>query len=215
MIEIICVQGSDEWLSARTGVITASKYRDAIETIKGKKEDGYAPVPSSKSRLYAAQVALERISKKPCDEMFNSWQMKRGQEMEQFARIEYEAATGNMATESGVVLTDDRLFGYSTDGFVDDDGIIEIKSLASAIGVLEMWRDGDMSEYMHQMQGGMWIAGRKWCDFVMYAPQLESIGKQLYRRRVMRDDNFIDEMVGQLMKFSDQVLTNEAILRMK
>jgi hypothetical protein len=208
MIEIICEQGSEEWHAARTGVITASKYRDAIElTAKGN--------PTSKSILYAAQVALERISRTPCDEMFNSWQMKRGQEMEQFARIEYEAATGNMATESGVMLTDDRLFGYSTDGFVDDDGMIEIKSLASAIGVLEMWRDGDMSDYMHQMQGGMWITGRKWCDFVMYAPQLESVGKQLYRRRVMRDENFIEKMESDLMKFADRVLTNEAILRMK
>jgi len=208
MIEIICEQGSEEWHAARCGVITASKYRDAIETTaKG--------LPTSKSTLYAAQVALERISRTPCDEMFNSWQMKRGQEMEQFARIEYEAATGNMATESGVVLTDDRLFGYSTDGFVDDDGMIEIKSLASAIGVLEMWRDGDMSDYMHQMQGGMWITGRKWCDFVMYAPQLESIGKQLYRRRVLRDENFIEKMESDLMKFADRVFTNEAILRMK
>lgn len=206
MIEIICEQGSESWHAARCGVITASKYRDAIETTaKG--------LPTSKSTLYAAQVAIERISGQPCDEVFNSWQMKRGTELEPFARMAYEAETGNLASESGVVLTDDRLFGYSTDGFIEDDGMIEIKCLASAIGIVDMWRDGDMSEYMHQMQGGMWVTGRKWCDFVMYCPQLERIGKQIFRRRVMRDDNFIDSMVEDLMKFSAKVAANEAILR--
>ncbi|MCZ3114852.1 YqaJ viral recombinase family protein, partial [Acinetobacter baumannii] len=89
----------------------------------------------------------------------------------------YEAATGLLAMESGVVLTDDRLFGYSTDGNVGADGLIEIKCLASAEAIVDMWRTRDMSEYMHQMQGGMWITGRKWCDFVMYCPQLAPIGK--------------------------------------
>lgn len=208
MIFVNCEQGSESWHAARCGVITASKFRDAVElTAKGK--------PTSKSTLYAAQVALERISRTPCDEVFNSWQMRRGTELEPKARMEYELRTGNLATESGVVLTDDRMFGYSTDGEIGADGIIEIKCLASAIGVLEMWRDGDMSDYMHQMQGGMWITGRKWCDFVMYAPQLESVGKQLFYRRVDRDDNFIDAMVDQLMEFSRVVSGNEMILRMK
>ena len=208
MIFINCDQGTEEWHKARCGVITASKFRDAIETTaKG--------LPTSKSTLYAAQVALERISGAPCDEIFNSWQMKRGTELEPIARMEYEAKTGNFATESGVVLTDDRLFGYSTDGEIGDDGIIEIKCLASAIGVLEMWRDNDMSDYMHQMQGGMWITGRRYCDFVMYAPQLQSIGKQLFHRRVERDDNFIDEMVEKLARFEATVSKNEEILRMK
>lgn len=208
MIFIPCEQGSEEWHKARCSVITASKFRDAVEkTAKG--------LPTAKSTLYAAQVALERISGAPCDEVFNSWQMRRGTELEPKARMEYEAATGNLASESGVVLTDDRLFGYSTDGELEQDGIIEIKCLASAIGVLEMWRDRDLSEYMHQMQGGMWITGRKYCDFVMYAPQLETVGKQLFIQRVERDDNFIDKMVGDLMEFAGIVNKNEAILRMK
>lgn len=208
MILVECSQGSEEWCAARCGVITASKFRDAVEvTAKGK--------PTAKSILYAAQVAVERISGMPCDEGFNSWQMKRGQEKEPYGRLQYEMATGNLTQESGVVLTDDRLFGYSTDGFIGDDGMIEIKSLVSAIGVLEMWRDRDLSEYMHQMQGGMWICGRKWCDFVMYAPQLESVGKELFIQRVERDDNFIEKMEVDLMKFAATVAENEQILRAK
>lgn len=206
MIYVECEQGTQEWHAARCGVITASKFRDATEkTAKG--------LPTAKRRLYSAQVAVERISKEPCGEVFNSWQMKRGQEIEPDARMAYEGATKNMATESGVVLTDDRLFGYSTDGFVGQDGMIEIKSLVGAEIVIEMWDKEDMSEYMHQMQGGMWITGRKWCDFVMYCPQLASVGKSLFLRRVMRDDKFIDEMVLELADFEKSVSRNESILR--
>lgn len=140
--------------------------------------------------------------------------MKRGQEKEPHGRLEYEIQTGNLVQESGVVLTDDRLFGYSMDGFVGDDGLIEIKSLVSAIAVLEMWRDKDLTEYMHQIQGGLWITGRKFCDFVMYAPQLTSIGKQLFIKRVLRDESFIEKMEVDLLRFSKTVLENEAILRM-
>jgi exodeoxyribonuclease (lambda-induced) len=208
MIFINCEQGSEEWHKARCGVITASKFRDAVEkTAKGK--------PTAKSELYAAQVAIERISGVPSDEVFNSWQMQRGTKLEPMARMEYEATTRNFASESGVVLTDDRLFGYSTDGELNDDGIIEIKCLASAIGVLQMWRDHDLSDYMHQIQGGLWITGRQYCDFVMYAPQLESVGKQLFMKRVERDEKFIDAMVEDLLAFANVVDTNEAILRMK
>ena len=85
MIIVECQQGSELWLQTRAGVITASKYRDATEkTAKG--------APTAKSRLYAAQVAIERISGQPCDEGYNSWQMKRGNELEPLARTELHAA---------------------------------------------------------------------------------------------------------------------------
>lgn len=205
MILIECQQGTEEWKRVRAGVITASKFKDAVDvTAKG--------VPSAKSELYAAQVAIESISGEPCDEAYNSWQMKRGTELEPFARMAYESKTGNLATESGVALTDDRRFGYSTDGFINEDGIIEIKCLASAINVLKIWRDRDLSDYMHQIQGGLWITNRQYCDFIMYAPQLESVGKELFLMRVERDDNFIKSMVERLLSFSSKVEENRKIL---
>lgn len=206
MIFIDCEQGTEEWHAARCGVITASKFRDAISTTtKGEMK--------AVASLYAAQVAIERVSMEPCGEVFNSWQMKRGQEIEPQARCAYEVETGIVATESGVVLTDDRKFGYSTDGNVGADGLIEIKCLVGAEVVVDMWRTGDMSEYMHQMQGGMWLTNRRWCDFVMYCPQLDNVGKSLFRRRVMRDDKFIDDMVTKLLAFERVVTANESVLR--
>lgn len=203
---IECAQGSQEWLEARTGVITASRFKDAVDALKNG-------TPSAKSVSYAAQVALERISRTPSDEGFTTWQMRRGTELEPKARMEYEFRTGNLASESGIALTEDGVFGYSTDGFVGDDGLIEIKCPASPEKIVAMWATGDLSEYIHQIQGGLWITGRKWCDFIMYCPQLDPVGKQLFLRRVERDDNFIDDMVEKLLAFKVRVDANEEILR--
>jgi exodeoxyribonuclease (lambda-induced) len=133
--------------------------------------------------------------------------------MEAAARMHYEARTGSFVTEAGICLTDDGVFGYSTDGLVDEDGLIEVKAPIDSSKILAMWQTGDTSEYDHQMQGGMWITGRSYCDFIMYVPDLASVGKDLYVKRIQRDDHFIDEMVARLVKFDQLVNSYVAILR--
>lgn len=206
MIYINCEQGTPEWHRGRCGVTTASMFRVATEF----KRDGSR---TEAALLYAAQLAIERATGDISEEGYTSWQMERGKEKEPRGRMTYEARTGNCVTEGGICLTDDRLFGYSTDGFVDDDGLIEIKSLVSAKGIVDILRDGDLSEYMHQMQGGLWLTGRKWCDFIMYCPQLKSIGKELYYRRVKRNEAFIEKLESDLVNFNRLVEDNVAILR--
>jgi len=198
MIFVNCEQGTPEWFAARAGVITASKFADAVSTLKGG-------APSQVSKDYAYKVAIERIYGETTEDTYVTWEMRRGTELEPLARIAYEARTGNLAEESGIVLTDDRIFGYSTDGFVDDDGLIEIKCPNSARKLVEMWETGDISEYEHQIQGGLWITGRKWCDFIMYAPQLEPVGKQLFVKRIERDDDLIEGMETKLWEFARRV----------
>ena len=63
------------------------------------------------------------------------------------------------------------------------------------------------------MQGGMWITGRKYVDFIMYAPDLANVGKDLYIKRIFRDDAFIDAMVMRLCEFDRLVAANEALFR--
>lgn len=206
MIFIDCEQGSDEWRAARAGVITASMASTALET-KAKGD------PTQKCLDYADRLAIERISGAPSDEGYNSWQMQRGQDEEPAGRMKYETTRRAFVSESGLVLTDDRRFGYSTDGFIGSDGMIEIKSLVGARAVMAIWRDGDLSDYMHQMQFGLWITGRKWCDFVMWCPQLESVGRDLFVQRISRDEAFIEKMEAGLMAFMKRVDANEAALR--
>jgi exodeoxyribonuclease (lambda-induced) len=214
MILIECRQGTAEWLQARAGAITASRFADAISKLTRASGDKKAGDWSGVSDRYAADIAIERISEIPYGEPPKSWLLDRGHELEDRARIAYEARTGFLVEETGVLLTDDRKFGYSTDG-MPEDGLIEIKCPIDSIKIATMWKTGDVSEYIHQMQGGMWITGRNWCDFIMYVPDLAAVGKDLFVKRIHRDDKFIDEMVEQLLAFDRRVQEFEALFRMK
>lgn len=203
---IECEQGGEAWLAARVGVITASRFKDATDRLKRGK-------PSQKLTDYAYDLAIERISGERSDDVFITKAMRDGTEREPYARMEYEMATGNVATESGILLSDDGRFGYSADGMVGDDGLIEIKCLSSSRKIVEMWATGDTSDYMAQMQGGMWLTGRQWCDFIMYCPQLESVGKSMFLKRIGRDEAYIEEMARGLQEFAEMVDQFEAKLR--
>lgn len=169
--------------------------------------------PSDTALRYAADLAIERISGQPVGEPIKPWVLARGHELEPRARMGYEARTGRLATEAGLCITEDGIFGYSTDGLVDDDGLIEIKCPVDSMKILTMWRTGDLSEYLPQMQGGMWITGRKWCDFIMYVPALANAGKDLFIKRVRRDDAYIDAMAERLARFAAVVDEYEAEAR--
>lgn len=208
-------QGSDAWLGARAGVITASRFSDARAKLTRAGKTGKAGDPAAKAIEYAWQVALERIAGEPVSPSFETWQMRRGSELEPEARMTYEAATGLLASEKGLILTDDRAFGYSADGLVGDDGLIEIKCPANCQKIGDIWSDPDnaAAEYIDQIQGGMWITGRQWCDFIMYCPWLEPVGKELFRQRIERDEAYIEALESDLMTFRAMVDEFEARLR--
>lgn len=215
MILIECQQGTPQWFEARAGVITASEFEVAISKLTRTSGGKKAGDPTDASDRYACDKAIERVSGKPYGIPPKAAILARGHDLEPKARMGYEAKTEMLATESGIVLTDDRKFGYSTDGFVGEDGLIEIKCPIDGFKIATMWRTGDVSEYMHQMQGGMWITGRKWCDFIMYVPDLAPVGKDLYVKRIERDDNFIDAMVEELLAFDRRVDSYRALFSMK
>ena len=213
MIFVEAPQGSPAWYQARVGKITASCFADAVSTTSRTSGKRKAGDMSAAAERYAADLAIERISGEPHGEPPKAWVLERGHEMEARARMLYEARTGAFITEAGICLSDDGIFGYSTDGLAGDDGLIEIKAPIDSIKIMDMWRTGDTSEYDHQMQGGLWLTGRKWLDFIMFVPDLAKAGKDLYVKRIYRDEAFIDKMVQQLADFDRLVNEYTAILR--
>ncbi len=198
-----------------TAAATAAGYKSVptSSAVARVLAGGVAGIPSDTALRYAADLSIEIVSGKPHGEPPKAWVLERGHQMEAIARRKYEARTLAFVTEAGICKTGDGLFGYSTDGLVQDEGLIEIKAPIDSTKIFAMLRTGDVSEYMHQMQGGMWITGRKWCDFIMYVPDLAVVGKDLFVKRVHRDDEFIDNMVVELMRFRQLVDANVAILR--
>lgn len=202
---IECLQGSPEWFAARCGKITASMAADAVSLCTRASGKRRAGDPTAAAERYAADLAIERISGKPHGEPPKAWVLERGHEMEARARRAYKARRATFVTEAGICVSDDDLLGYSSDGLVAQDGLIEIKAPIDSSKILDMWQTGDVSEYMHQMQFGMWLTGRRWCDFIMYVPDLEAAGKDLYVQRIERDEAFIDAMARELGRFEGMV----------
>jgi exodeoxyribonuclease (lambda-induced) len=193
--------------------LAAYKAAPTSEAIKRALAGERIEQPSDIAKRYAADLAIERISGKPHGEPPKAWVLERGHEMEAAARRLYEARTGAFVTEAGICVTDDGVFGYSTDGLVDDDGLIEIKAPIDSMKILAMWQTQDVNEYLHQMMGGKWITGRKWCDFIQYVPELAPVGKDLFIKRIWRDDAFIEPMVARLAEFDQLVQVYEQQFR--
>lgn len=241
MIELNYPQKSEDWLRARCGVITASRFSDAIDTVGALDEKqskfvklvqggmgdreaailaGYktpprsdlitralagekTEVPSYKADAYAWLLAFEAISREPLDETYVTYAMRRGIELEPIARKHYEIRTGQMVREVSLILTDDEVFGYSSDGLVGDDGMVEIKCPLNCEKIGKVWQEPEQAhlEYLNQIDGGLWISDRKWCDLIVYCDWLAPVGKDLFVKRIYRNDDRIEELESRLWPF--------------
>ena len=194
-------QGSEEWLTARRGKITGSRFKDARDKLKGGQ-------PSKACLGYAMDVARERIGGS-APPKFQNAAMRTGTEQEPFARAMYEARTGHMVDEAGFYLSDDAVFGLSPDGLIDDDGVLEIKTMVSSDTLFTAVADGDLSAYMDQCLGYLWLLGRQWVDLVLWAPDLDLMAIH----RIHRDEDAIEKLESDLMAFARMVKQYETTLR--
>ena len=205
MIHYDFEQGSDEWKAVRQGVITGSRFSEARDRLKSGK-------PSSKAMLYAMNVARERCGGKAPD-TFQNAAMRFGSEQEAFARSAYESATGSLVEPVGFFKTDDGCFGLSPDGLIDDDGVLEIKTMVSSDTLFTAVADGDISAYQDQCDGYLWLLGRQWVDLVLWAPDMADLGLDMVIHRITRDEERIEKLEADLMAFSLTVRTYESALR--
>jgi hypothetical protein len=202
MIIVKCEQGSDEWHQSRAGAITASNFAEIRKRLKsGTNKGNY----TSTAHDYAFRLAVERISGEPLDGGFQTWAMRRGNELEPEARLAHEEYIDQFIEQTGIVLTDDRKFGASADGLIGADGGSEYKCLVSPERLRNILLDENLNEFKDQVQGCMWLTGRQWWHFVLYCPALEKIGKALTVREVKRDDNYIAELEKDLIQFDGLV----------
>ena len=214
-------QGTDEWLASRRGVITGSRAKDARERLADKPEKidrktgevtpAQRGAPSAKALGYAMDLARERCGGSP-PPVFTNAAMRTGTEQEPMARAAYEDATGRLVEEVGFACTEDGLFGCSVDGLVDDDGMVEIKTMVSSVTLFEAMVDGDLSAYLDQVQFALWLLGRRWCDLCLWAPDLPAGNLSIIR--IQRDEDYIEAMESDLVAFGRLVAEYEDKLRL-
>ena len=179
------IQGSDEWLALRCGKFTASRFSDLMARTKTG--------PSASRANLIALLAVERLTGKPA-ETYQNAAMARGTELEPEARIAYEQRIGTLVEESAFVVHPSLPYvGMSPDGMVGDDGLIEIKCPGAAKHIEALRRGAHAVDYRWQIQGQMWVSGRKWCDAVSYHPDFPE-HLRLAITRVERDEIAIGEL---------------------
>lgn len=179
-------QGSDEWLEARRGIVTAS-------TVGRILTPQFRPSFSKAAIDYALTLAVERMTGR-VEPAYQTRDMERGTLLEPHARWEYEAYAGVDVAEIGMMkteLADGVELGYSPDGLVGDAGLIEIKSRKPHIHVRHVIDGRVPNENYAQLQAGLLVSGRGWIDYVSYSP-----GLPLWVTRIPRDEGVIDAIVN-------------------
>ena len=187
-------QGSQEWLEARMGRITASGMAKII-TPTGK--------PSSSIDGYIAELLVEWQAGEP-QETFRSELMERGNELEPEARSWYEMATDTEVEQVGLVYLDDQeLIACSPDGLPG----LEIKCPSAAVHVGYLLGGEMPSKYIPQVQCCMWVCGKDSWDFLSYHPNFPPLLKT-----IKRDDKYIETMAALAGKAKEKLLFGRELL---
>jgi hypothetical protein len=189
-------QGSELWVAARCGLVTASRCADVIAmTKKGE---------SAARRNYRSELIVEILTGVPYPR-YVSQEMQWGIDQEPFARAAYEMQRDLLVETCGFVVHPDiARFGASPDGLVGDDGLIQIKCPNTATHLTWMLAGAVPIEHCPQMLAEMACTGRAWCDFVSYDPRLPS-HLQLFVRRYERDEAMIATLETEVVHFNAEI----------
>jgi hypothetical protein len=178
---------------------TGSHFADVMATGKGGAE-------ATGRRNYRMRLALELVTGKVAKSTFSgNAHTERGKELEPFARMAYESITGHIVEEVPFIPHDFLKCGVSPDGLIGADGMVEFKCPIPSIHWEYLKLDGQPpAEYKWQVYGEMWVAKRKWNDFVSYCEDMpESL--QTHITRVHWDDKIIAELDAGVSKFLAEV----------
>jgi putative phage-type endonuclease len=151
-------QGTQAWLDDRKGHLTASQAQCIATGGKGLE-------------TYCYSILAEKYSSNT--EHYTNADMERGNELEDIARSNYEILHSPVTTVG--FCEQDEFVGCSPDGFVSDDGGIEIKcpNDTNYFKVLVNGEKAIESKYRWQCKMCMLVTGRKWWDLTFFNPNFE------------------------------------------
>ena len=182
-------QGTPEWHDARRGIVTASVVGKLLTpTLKVADNDT--------SRALTTTLAAERITGFTEETPMNS-DMWRGVDSEPYARDIYSGHY-QQAVECGFMVREEAgwTLGYSPDGLVGNEGLVEIKAPRAKTHLRTILAAEVPAHYMAQCQAGLLVSGRKWLDFVSYVG-----GMPLWVCRVYPDPRWVKPIIAAVTQF--------------
>ncbi len=170
-------QNSDAWYELRGGKLTSSK----LGTIMAN----FGKAFGEPAKKYAVNIAIEQITGNAISSTYTNDHMQRGHDQEPFAREMYEEDYFCDVTNGG--FFESKFIGCSPDGLVDDDGVIEIKSVIGSVHYANLKRQNVDPAYKWQCIGNLMFTGREWIDFISYCEEFPE-SKQLFVKRLHKSD---------------------------
>lgn len=180
-------QGSDEWLQARSGLVTCSELD--VLLVNGKGVCGFG----TGAITYMNKIIGERMTGKP-EPNFSNGHTDRGHTHEPRAIELYSLINDSEVESCGFIIN--KFVGYSPDGLVGKDGTVEVKSKLPKFQVEMLYNDEVPKEHVAQCQSGLWVSEREWCDFIGYCE-----GMPLFVKRLYRDEEYIKNLEDRVTIF--------------
>jgi hypothetical protein len=160
-----------------------------------------------------------RVVSAPCLE----WFAEQSEEYQELvlpasvrARVSVEAGLSlgwhSLVGDKGKTVSIEH-FGASADALVGDDGGAEYKCFYDPSKLAPMILDDNWDETTDQSAMGIWVTGRHWWDMCLYVPALRMGGLHFSRKRLERDDNWLELMEADLVEFDNYVCDIETRLR--
>jgi hypothetical protein len=164
-------QGTPEWHDLRLGVLSSSRFKDLITT-KG--------APSTSRKKYKNDLINEILTGERV-ESYKSKDMIRGNEREPESRAAYEFAHSVEVELVAFCFYDEtKTFGCSPDGLIGEDGGFETKDALPHIQIERIENDWKGTEHFQQVQGSLYVTGRKWWDLQSYCRGLPIVTVRIY-----------------------------------
>lgn len=195
-------QRSEEWHQTRLGKVTASRFKDVLTAPKSKMARDAGELSQS-AHSYLCEKVAEVFTQKSVRLSTKATQW--GIDCEPLAVEAYENRFGPVQEVGFIDHPNIKGVGGSPDGLRNSEGMIEVKCPYSSYIHMRTFLTNEMpDEHMAQIQGLLWITGRKWCDFVSFDPRVQSLAG-LYVKRIPRHEKYIYAMAQTIQQFRSRL----------
>lgn len=189
-----CAIGSAGYEAFGGGKTGEAKARSFAKKAPGTKVELRETEPGKElqaRRDYLAELVIERLGGSVPG--FGSAATAWGQDCEPHARAAFEAHSGMLAKQPGFIVSKDIPYIGATPDFLIPDEGGEIKSPYNPLNHMTALLHGMPDEHVAQVQGGMWVTGRKRWWFVSFDPRMPE-HLRLFVQRIDRDDVYIAKL---------------------